>query len=364
EAFQKLAGELAADPGLRVMVHATVTELRTDDAPCEVSSVAVASRPGHTFRVEAGRYVLACGGIDNARLLLASTSRSASGVGNQHDLVGRFFQEHLAVRSGDWSPSARGLAGSDTLYDALEVDGSCVHAKIAPSPEVVRKQGLLNTTFFLDPMSRSRASAAVASVVSLKHALRDRPVPGGLTRHAGNVVRGAPHVARVAGEVLAGRRGRPVAPPVLRQLRCMAEQAPNPLSRVRLDGRRRDALGVPTAVLDWQLSELDRVSLRRAQDVVATAFETAGLGRITRLLGEEAPAADVRGQWHHMGTTRMAREPRQGVVDPAGRVHGMSNLYVTGSSVFPTSGYANPTLTILALALRLASHLRERPARR
>jgi choline dehydrogenase-like flavoprotein len=232
------------------------------------------------------------------------------------------------------------------------------------SPEVVRKQGLLNTTFFLDPMSRSRASAAVASVVSLKHALRDRPVPGGLTRHAGNVVRGAPHVARVAGEVLAGRRGRPVAPPVLRQLRCMAEQAPNPLSRVRLDGRRRDALGVPTAVLDWQLSELDRVSLRRAQDVVATAFEAAGLGRITRLLGEEAPAADVRGQWHHMGTTRMAREPRQGVVDPAGRVHGMSNLYVTGSSVFPTSGYANPTLTILALALRLASHLRERPARR
>ena len=356
--FRRLATTLAADWGLHVMSRATVIENLTDDGGQEVSGLVVTTTPGRTFRVEAGRYVLACGGIENARLLLASTSRWPSGLGNEHDLVGRFFQEHLAVRSGDLWPSARGLAGADTMYDALEVDGTQCHAKLAPSPEVVRDQGLLNTTFFLDPMSRARASAATASAVALNHAIRDRPLPKELLAHARTVLRGAPQVAKVAGGVLASRRGRPVAPPVLRQLRCMAEQSPNPLSRVRLDDTRRDVLGMPRALLDWQLTELDRVSIRRAQDVVAAAVRTAGLGTVTRLLGEEAPAAQVRGQWHHMGTTRMASEPREGVVDADMRVYGVGNLYVCGSRVFPTSGYANPKLTIIELALRLAAHLR------
>ncbi|MGH3665395.1 MAG: GMC family oxidoreductase, partial [Egibacteraceae bacterium] len=142
------------------------------------------------------------------------------------------------------------------------------------------------------------------------------------------------------------------------QLTAMTEQAPNPDSRVRL-GSRRDAFGLPVARLEWRLSELDRRSIRGAQDAFDATLRDAGLGRVVCKLGDEPVEAHLQGQWHHMGTTRMHRDARQGVVDAQGRVHAMANLYVTGSSVFPTAGYANPTLTLVALALRLADHLRD-----
>ncbi|TAL22732.1 MAG: GMC family oxidoreductase, partial [Frankiales bacterium] len=191
-----------------------------------------------------------------------------------------------------------------------------------------------------------------------KHALVDRPLPSHLLGHAGTAVRHLPDLLRVVRRQLAHRRGRAGSfPDTMIQLRAMSEQAPNPLSRVTLDSKR-DTHGVPLARLDWRLTELDRRSVRQAQDLIDTALRRAGLGRLENCLGDEWPPAEQRGQWHHMGTTRMHADPRQGVVDPQGRVHGKRNLYVAGSSVFPTSGYANPTLTVVALALRLADELR------
>lgn len=361
DVFQRLGEQLLADDRTRVVLGAIVTDLRQEDGPDQISCVAVRTGEGRGFTVRARAYVLAAGGIDNARLLLASRSGQPAGLGNGQDLVGRFFMEHLSVRSGDWRPTDPRLLIEPSPYRAHDRDsGGTVHAKLSPSQDVVRRYGLLNCTFFVDAMDEARASAATLSAVTLKHALVDRPWPGHLAAHAATVLLGAPHIARTAARVVRSRRGLAARPDTVLQLRAMSEQAPNPLSRVLLDPRERDQHGVPRALLDWRLTELDRRSVRVAQDVLDAALQRAGLGRLERRLGEERPEAEQRGQWHHMGTTRMSKDPHRGVVDAEGRVHGVRDLWVAGSSVFPTGGYANPTLTLVALALRLADAL---PAR-
>jgi choline dehydrogenase-like flavoprotein len=143
-------------------------------------------------------------------------------------------------------------------------------------------------------------------------------------------------------------------------LGCACEQAPNPDSRVSLS-QRRDALGLPEIKLDWRLGEQDRRSLVTHMHSLAQEFGALGMGRMVIAVKDDGIwPAEVSGGNHHMGTTRMSDDPKRGVVDRNSRVHGMDNLYVAGSSVFPTCGSANPTLTIVALTLRLAGELRER----
>jgi choline dehydrogenase-like flavoprotein len=113
--------------------------------------------------------------------------------------------------------------------------------------------------------------------------------------------------------------------------------------------------------LDWQLSDADRSSVVRATELLGAELGRAELGRLRLTINEEDATwpTDLAGGWHHMGTTRMHDDPKHGVVDSDCRVHGMRNLFIAGSSVYTTAGSATPTLTIVALALRLADHLAE-----
>jgi choline dehydrogenase-like flavoprotein len=167
------------------------------------------------------------------------------------------------------------------------------------------------------------------------------------------VIRDAGSVARA----LASRFRHSAKPAEVLLMRAQAEQQPNPDSRITL-GRKRDPLGLPLPRLDWRLTPLDTDSIRTAQDTVDEELRAAGLGTVEDKLGSERPRILFYGLYHHLGTTRMHADPRQGVVDADCRVHGMSNLFIAGSSVFPTGGWANPTLTIVALAARLADHLK------
>jgi choline dehydrogenase-like flavoprotein len=156
----------------------------------------------------------------------------------------------------------------------------------------------------------------------------------------------------------AGRLGRGEWRTRRYPVKNVMEQAPNPESRVVLTGAR-DPLGCPRVALHWRLTALDKRTAHRAHAVLDEALRRAGVGRLQSALGgpEDPWPPGLRGARHHMGTTRMHPDPGRGVVDADGRVHGVANLYIAGSSVFPTSGSANPTLTIVALALRLADHL-------
>ena len=141
------------------------------------------------------------------------------------------------------------------------------------------------------------------------------------------------------------------------------EQAPNPESRVILTGER-DALGMRKLALDWRLSEIDFHSVSVLLNQLGNELGRLGLGRIRLepILQHQASrglwADEVAGGYHHMGTTRIGRSECDGVVDSNLKVFGTDNLYIAGSSVFPTGGCANPTLTIVSLALRLADLLK------
>jgi choline dehydrogenase-like flavoprotein len=150
---------------------------------------------------------------------------------------------------------------------------------------------------------------------------------------------------------------KPSAKQIVFRLNQMSEQAPNPDSRVLLSAER-DALGRRRVRLNWQLSPIDMRTIIRAQQKLDAEFRRAALGGVITDLKDEIPPAHLEGGWHHMGTTRMHNNPKYGVVDGNARVHGMANLFVAGASVFPTGGYANPVLTTVALALRLADHIK------
>jgi choline dehydrogenase-like flavoprotein len=167
-----------------------------------------------------------------------------------------------------------------------------------------------------------------------------------------------PHPIGLAVQAL----GHPISgPPRFYHLTTRQEQAPNPDSRVTLS-TEKDALGMPRAKLNWQLTELDKRSMRTFYQVLGREMGSTGTGRVQirdwLLSDDRTWPSFVSGGWHHMGTTRMSADPKQGVVDADCRVHGLANLYVGGAAVYATAGAVNPTLTLVALSLRLADHLK------
>ena len=365
ETFTRRYDALRAHSGVRLLLRATVSQILVGEdghASDTVTGLAVrrGGSDGPYIRVRARVYVLAAGGIGNPRLLMTSTQRHPRGIGNEHDLVGRFFHDHLGIRSGVLMPNDPATLQRLDFYlrhrgDSPQQSSASWMGMLAPKPEAVRRHGLLNSSWYLIPQSQALASDAAHALATLGRARTFRPRPPHLGHHLATVLthpRQTLAVLRRRNEKSGARE------PEIVQLKAMAEQAPNPDSRVTLDPTRRDALGIPRARLDWRLSEQDRDSIRRTQDLLDAEMRRAGIGRVLGRLGDTTIPEVLHGNEHQLGTTRMHREARNGVVDPDGRVHSMRNLFVAGGSVFPTGGYANPTLTVTALTVRLAEHIR------
>ena len=383
--FEEYRSALHRARNVTTYLNAPVVELEANESGTEVGSVRVACLagagpvlvpsgtgfeeeeveplPGSGFQVRARLFVLAAGGVDNPRLLLASTRSHPAGMGNQNDLVGRFFMEHPHIWSGWFVPATQAMAQRLGLYRIHSVDGVPVMAKLTLSEELRRREQLLGHCISLLPTGKEALPEGVHSLLRIGKALREGRLPPRLGHHLGNVLAGADDVARKLYRKVKGRRsgksatGGGAGVPAFR-LDHMAEQVPNPASRVRLSPER-DPLGVPRVRLEWRLTPQDMQSMVRSQELLDGELRRSGVGSLLIELDEERPPSGLTGGWHQMGTTRMHPDPRRGVVDENGRVHGMGNLYVAGSSVFPTGGYANPTLTICALAMRLADHLEE-----
>lgn len=364
--------DLARSSNVTVVVHSTVVRLETDEngrrvvraravyLPDAGAGVGTTVRSGDqkAFSVEARLFVLAAGGTENPRLLLASHQGERAGIGNRHDQVGRFFMEHPHHWSGHVVPFDRALFRRLGLYRIHRARGVPVMAKLTLLEETLRRERMLGWCASLHPHD---GRWGARSFQRLARAARGRKKVRGSGRHLANVLR-QPHdvVASLHRQVLrklGGSATRPERPPAVLVLNHMTEQAPNPESRVTLS-RERDPLGVPRVRVDWRPGPLDVRSLVRAQEILGSALRRSGVGRLRRRLRGRRPPGDLHGGWHHMGTTRMDMDPKQGVVDERGRVHDVDNLYVAGSSVFPTVGYANPMLTVVALALRLADQLK------
>ena len=372
-------------PNITVLLHANLLELEAVPTGEAVQQARIGSLDGRRGTVRARHFVLACGGIENARLLLLSDSVVPRGLGNRYDLVGRYFMDHPSGKLGvihtdDPGRLARpydrdidGGQGTSFPEICLSEDAQRTHRILSgrvrpfaiegPVPKGIRALRELKSTLQArhideDGLLASRLSARKngepASGVRIGAAGSD-----GLARQALRVGLGIGDIARGAVRKLARK---PTVDPDHVALVGYFEQVPNPDSRVTL-GEERDALGQRKVCVDWRLTPLDCRTYRTAAQLFGNELARACNGRFQPepwVEQDDDTVPPVYGTSHHLGTTRMADTPDKGVVDRHCRVHGVDNLYVAGSSVFPTGGWAFPTFTIVALSLRLAEHLRSR----
>ena len=359
--------ELTDASDIDVYLRANVLEIETAGSANTVSGLRVGSLEGGRFRVTATRYVLATGGIENPRLLLLSNGTHAAGLGNAHDLVGRYFMEHPRVHAGSIVLADPNI--STNLYDPqYTYFNSPIGAHLALSEETLRREQLVNFKTWIITVYHGEESPGGESLRNLYRAIRKSTLPdhfmetsaGFWARNITNVMWDFPHTA----SVICGRLFKPKWLIKKLMFANFCEPSPNPDSRVTLSAEK-DRLGLNRVRLDWRLSPLDKHSIGRAHQIIDDVVQQAGIGKVEQPLpadGSNAWPDNLQWGWHHMGTTRMHDDPKQGVVDRNCKVHGMHNLYVAGSSVFPTAGNDLPTMTIVALALRLADHLKATPS--
>ena len=351
--------ELRQAQNLSVYFHANALRFDVCENGGAVRQVNVGVLPDRRFTVRARIYILAAGGIENARLLLLSESEAGVGLGNHHDLVGRFFMLHLEYSGGI---IVLGDPYADLTFQTGEQGARYNHLGV--SRRFVSYISLSNETKCQLKLPAFRVRFQYPRIPELD-ALRRLiyRTDGGvdILHDLGSVIRKLPGVATYIARRMVYGRNLPPVPMAAVPLNCTSEQMPNPDSRIGL-GEDLDVFGLRKVIINWRLTAEDKRGMVTANRLLETELGRGGFGQLQSTVPEDGSEwpSDMRGDQHHMGTTRMQRDPSMGVVDENCRVHGVTNLYVTGSSVFPTSGTFNPTLTIVALALRLADHIKER----
>lgn len=342
---------------VRLVLHANCTAFHTNEELGHVDSIAVRSLTGVSGTITARAFVLCCGGIENPRLLLAASPSEQRGLGASHDLIGRFFMQHPTAVAARIVP-AQSLSPMQDVYGEINgSDGVPYRVGLALGEAAQREHKLLNCGAWIDYFGDPPAGTAAARDIWRR--LREGFWADDLGTKVWRVVRDLSEIESNAERRLLHGRRQPLLVLESASLSVDVEQVPNPDSRIFLGGER-DALGMRQTVTDWRISSVEKQSVRHFMLATAAAFARRGIGRVALL-----PWLEERNdgwphpmqQYHFMGTTRMSATPAQGVVDPSCRVWGVDNLYIAGSSVFPVGGHVAPTLTLTALALRLADHL-------
>lgn len=335
-------------PNIILYTYANVTKLTANENVSTVKELIIKNTAGKQHRAHAKKIVLACCAIQNARLLLASNNESSKGLGNNNDLVGRHFMEHLEMNTADlYLPKATSL----DLY-RLQFFYTKSRAELALTENKQRELQVLNGTVALDPVIVSEEPGEAKGDVSSEKT--DTAADPAASLKGWEDAEKYYESGKYAKEKFSKNRQY--------MLFARMEQSPNPLSRITL-GTEKDALGMQRVEVDWNLTALEKKSYRSMIETIGVACGITGTGRVRlhEWLHDEKDISwpeTLAGGWHHMGTTRMSENDKEGVVDKNCRVHGIDNLYIAGSSCFPTAGSANPTFTIVAMTLRLADYLK------
>lgn len=365
---------LEASRNVTILHHATALEVLTNETAAHATAIKAASLPGRHLEVRARHFVLAAGGIGSTALLLSSDGVQPGGLGNAFDNVGRYFMDHPLLLGGEFLPASRRLFDAMAFYDLRSVRGTPVMGHLQLSDAALRRDPLLNLSAIFLPRERGyeahrrlsvRQQVAFEAALRLRHALWQKRRPS--ATDAWRAVRGIDGIAKRGADrlfhpksnlghggwsKLSRRTERFDRFEVLHQ----AEQAPHRDNRIALS-REVNRFGTRRVHVDWRWHEEDMARTMRGQEVFARALGEAGLGEFRPAREDGRPVVLSSSTSHFMGTTRMHEDPLRGVVDAQCRVHGMDNLFVASSGVFPTGGFANPTLTIVALALRLGDRI-------
>lgn len=342
----KYKDEIVAAKNIHLYTYANVTDITATENIGTITQVTVKNYTGKQHTVKAKYFILACCSIQNSRLLLASNKQAANGIGNNNDLVGRYFMEHPHVEAGElWLSNADSLQlyqmdkaknprAELAISEKKQIELQVLNGTVALEALEFTKNRISNIKMYSDNDPRkSMDSLKKFSQLDKRSFFERHFMPSKLTKAYGLLTR--------------------------------MEQEPNPSSRVTLSNEK-DALGVPRANLDWRMSPIDKKTVVAISTLLGKQVGAAGIGRVRLpdfMLDDKQdtiPNELVSGGWHHIGTTRMSDNPKEGVVDADCKIHGVSNLYVAGASCFTTGGAVNPTLTTVAISLRLSDHLKEK----
>ena len=347
---EKYADEISRHANIDCYLNANVTDIHLSDDHQRTLYYEVKNYSMKRFEVHAGRFILATGGLENARILLNANKQMVTGIGNQNDLVGRFFTDHPHQHLGEY------ILEDDI---ARECENDTVYWKGPPDAAALQGHFFKPTVGF--EMSNHKLNFALS-------------IAPGSTRpnHHDSGFKSKLRAAICSSELLREsaewvKDGSVTCFDVDGYIRIQSEQEPNPESRLTVTDQK-DAFGLPRLNMHWQFTDLDRETIRDAAYRVAERFATSGVGRVRlerwlrreriSLPGTNDHTPSIVAGPHHMCTTRMSDSPKTGVVDRNCKVFGIDNLYIAGSSVFSTGGFSNPTFSIVQLSLRLAEHLK------
>lgn len=370
-----LLEELSQWPNVRLLHHANVTELVQDPKTQKISSLKAQSLPGRKLSVSGQKVVLATGGLETARLLLNSS------VGNEHDQVGRYYTIHPIGEVGKLTLKDPASEGHAVTYTKSH-DGVWVRRNLQLKEEVRREEGLLNMGFaiwYAEPRNPDHKDPLLSSFALVRKGLT---LTGGFkgtgmhrryaelenpAAHLTNVLKGLPSVALFGAHWLKDRILDPRTLPSFTRyskqgtyrIRFDAEQTPRPEQRVLLSQVEKDAFGVPRLDVRHFIPEEDRRNYHRSLTLLAEGMEASGFASFEPPSLEEMLTRPMVDATHQMGLVRMGQDPKESVVDRNLKVWSCPNLYLATTGTFSTAGMAGPTLTLIALSLRLADHLAE-----
>jgi len=353
--------ELKKAKNVKVYLYANVIELVANENASALQSVKIQTLDGKKGTVRAKYFVLACGGIENARMLLLSDKVEKEGLGNGSGLVGRYFMQHV-----EYFTLTKILANHPSLLISPFLEFKKWNSDIIPvihiSAAAQEQHRLLNCAFSMNKVWHHKTG--YDHLVDLWHEIKQGRWSDHSFHELKSVVKDMDSVATGIYNRIQGKKYH-YAFDIELHVRC--EQRPNPDSRVTLTNDR-DQFGLRKVNVDWRLTDDEKITIRESLHLMGQEFGRLGLGRIKipefLLADETIWPQPIWSGCHHMTTTKMSQSPEHGVVNKDCRVHSVNNLYVAGSSVFPTGGYTMPTLTIVALALRLGEHLKEKLSKR
>lgn len=373
--------EIRRSPRIFLHLDATVTGMEFA-ADGRVASLLVRRRSGEVAKLKARVFVIACGGVETARLLLAVQREAPERFGGPEGPLGRYYMGHL---SGEIAQVTLANEALDAGFDFFRgPDRRYARRRIVASKTLQRRENLTNISFwpFMPPFRDAAHRSAVLSLAYLALSIppigrrlvsehlreRNSTPPAPVAPHLANLVTDLPELLRFMPRFLHGRWLAETRLPGLHvrnagrryAVHYHAEHLPHAASRITLTDQQ-DELAMPRARIEMRVYEADVAPIVRTHELLGEWFARTGLGRMEWLYQEQDLSARVFAQApdgvHQIGTARMGATPRVGVVDGNCRVFHSPNLFVAGSATFPTSGQANPTFSAITLAVRLARHI-------
>lgn len=344
---------------INILLHANVLRVNVDQESRSIESVNISTLGGNIGTVKAKTIILCCGGVENARILLSSNHQYTKGLGNDNDMVGSCFMDHPYCSVGEFNiKESRKLLDFFGHYWLDDEKGRHVYLHgLSLSRDIQKKEKLLNCSVYL--VTDEAIDASWLTAKRLIMSIKGR-------KFNTQIIKDFFQVVMQLDKILDGlfRRYIKNRPPILESnkivLGCNVEQLPDMNSKITLSDKK-DALGMPLARIDWKISNKERHTVIRMAEIINSQFESLGLPSLNKakwLNNVNNWHSNFFDSAHHMGSTRMNKEPTKGVVDDNCKVHGIKGLYIGGGSIFPTAGTANPTLMIVSLALRLSDHLK------